>query len=250
MEIMQTTFERYEKKYALTQSEYEAFLNASKNFLQSDKHPNYTVNNVYFDTPNFDIIRNSIQKPVFKEKLRMRSYNTPEADGIAFLELKKKFKHVVYKRRIDAPYEQLVSFIRNPTFFTSAFFNSLDEEQRQIKNELQWFLNFMNVSPAVFIAYDREAYSTKDDNIRITFDANIRWRNTDLDLSQGDWGSLIPMEKDILMEIKIGKSMPLYLVKILSSLNLVPVSFSKYGTCYTKYLHTVTQAKTRSVHCA
>lgn len=251
METIQTTFERYEKKYALTWAEYHAFKKVCQFYLQADKHPKYTVHNVYFDTPNFDIIKTSIEKPLFKEKLRLRSYKTTKADDIAFLELKKKFNHVVYKRRIDAPYEELIPFIENPNFYSSSFFNNLDDEQKQIKNELQWFINFMNVKPAVFIAYDREAYSALDNNtIRITFDTNIRWRNTELDLSAGDWGSNIPMHKDVLMEIKIGKSMPLNLVRILSSLNLTPVSFSKYGTCYTKYLQTISQARIRSIHCA
>ncbi len=251
METIQTTFERYEKKYTLTWNEYEAFLSLAKNYIQADKHPVYTVHNIYFDTPNFDIISNSIEKPLFKEKLRLRSYTVPGPDDTAFLELKKKFKSVVYKRRIDAPYKELVSFIENPNFYTSDFFKSLSEEQKQIKNELQWFMNFMNVKPAVFIAYDREAYNARDDkNIRITFDTNIRWRNSDIDLSSGDRGSVIPFDKDVLMEIKIGKSMPLYLVTILSYLNLTPVSFSKYGTCYTKYLHELTQTNLRSYYCA
>ena len=96
---MQGVFERSEKKYLLSPARYRALLAAWAAHIEEDEFFRKTVVNIYYDTPNDRLIRASIDKPVYKEKLRLRSYGLPEADTEVYLELKKKVGGVVYKRR-------------------------------------------------------------------------------------------------------------------------------------------------------
>ena len=161
---------------------------------------------------------------MYKEKLRVRAYNVPAPNGTVFVELKKKFKGVVYKRRVmmaaDTAMRYLAGEIPAP-------------DDSQMLQEIDWFLRMNNVRPRVFIACDREAYRARDDGeLRITFDRSIRWRDTELDLTLGDHGEELLDAGQVLMEIKIPEAAPLWLAHMLSEDGLFPQGFSKYGTCY------------------
>lgn len=160
----------------------------------------------------------SLEKPVYKEKLRLRSYGIPKAKDPVFLELKKKYKGIVYKRRIALSLE---------AFQMGVF------PEGQIPQEIAWFMQmYHNPEPVVYLAYDREAFSgSQDTGLRVTFDRNIRWRDHLLDLSKGCWGMPL-LGNEVLMEIKIPGAMPLWMCTIFSQLKIYPVSFSKYGTYY------------------
>ena len=94
------TFKRYEKKYLLTAAQYERIRARLDAYIEPDEFFSSTVCSLYYDTGDFELIRRSIDAPVYKEKLRVRAYNVPAPDGTVFVELKKKFKGVVYKRRV------------------------------------------------------------------------------------------------------------------------------------------------------
>ena len=220
----QLTFKRYEKKYLLTASQYERIRARLGAYIEPDEFFSSTVCSLYYDTEDFELIRRSIDAPVYKEKLRVRAYNVPAPDGAVFVELKKKFKGVVYKRRVmmaaDAAARYLAGEIPAP-------------DGSQMFQELDWFLRTNDVCPRVFIACDREAYRAKDDgDLRITFDRSIRWRGTALDLTLGDYGEELLDAGQVLMEIKIPQAAPLWLAHMLSEDGLFPQGFSKYGTCY------------------
>ena len=100
---IQSCFERYEKKYFLTPAGQKALLQTIAPYIKMDFYGKYTICNLYYDTPDWRLIRASLAKPVYKEKLRVRSYGVPAPDGKVFAELKKKYKGVVYKRRITVP---------------------------------------------------------------------------------------------------------------------------------------------------
>lgn len=224
---LQYSFKRVEKKYFVTPAQHEMLLGRINKYMKADTFGKYTVCNIYYDTADWRLIRASIEKPAYKEKLRVRSYGTPAADDKIFIELKKKFDGIVYKRRIAA-----VSSLLEPILYGPSRINS-----SQIENEIKWFQNFYGLGPKVFIGYDRMAFAGIDNpNLRITFDTDMRWRDTDLNLCSGDYGKpLIPSDK-ILMEIKIPGSAPLWLCSLLSELEIFPESFSKYGTCWREHI--------------
>ena len=194
-----------------------------------DKFGKSTINNIYFDTPNFRLIRASIEKPtVYKEKLRIRSYGNPTPQSNVFIELKKKYKGIVYKRRVDMTYDEAIRYL---------YMHQAPPEPSQVTKEIDCFMSFYKeLRPAISLFYDRMAYYSKvDPELRLTFDTNIRFRNRELDLSRGDYGTVILDESQYILEIKCIDSMPLWLTRELDRLKIYPSSYSKYGTAY-KYM--------------
>jgi len=216
-------FLRVEKKYLLESKIYEEFYNKIKDRMATDAYGTYAISNIYFDTDNFQLIRDSIEKPKFKEKLRLRSYGVPAEEDTVFLEIKRKFNGVVYKRRVALTLKQAKEYLESKK----------TDASNQIFKEIDYFFKFYNPKPKVFIAYDRTAlYCKEDEDLRLTFDTNIRSRTYDLDLSCGDYGDMLLDKTYVLMEIKGEKAMPLWLADILSEMNIYPNSFSKYGKVY------------------
>lgn len=218
------TFKRIEKKYHITKAEKDALISRCSDYLIPDIHKNDTVCSLYLDTPNFLIIRNSIEAKTYKEKLRLRSYGTTNGQGKVFFEIKKKFKGVVYKRRISTTLESAINYLEN----------GIKPESSQIMNEIDYAMNFYkNPKPRMLVAYEREAYYVKDmPNLRITFDSNVRYRSDNLDLSKGTEGKPILPNGEYILEIKTDGSMPIWLSHILDELTILPSSFSKYGKSY------------------
>lgn len=219
------TFQRSEKKYLLTDEQYRALRAVLKDHMEEDKYGCYTVCNLYFDTEHNDLIRRSIEKPRYKEKMRLRSYGAVGDDDKVFLEIKKKYKGVVFKRRIVLPYREARAYVYDGVPPT---------EQGQIFKEINYFIRFYGCVPKLYLSYDREALSGKGEEkgLRITFDRNIRSRRDRLDLSVPPDGEPLLAEGLWLMEIKAPLSMPLWLTAALTDLKIYPNSFSKYGKIY------------------
>jgi len=223
MSEIQSCFKRYEKKYMLTPAQYRAMLRGMAFTMRPDEHPRYTIGNVYYDTADYALIRASLEKPAYKEKLRVRSYGVPGDDGLAFAEIKKKFDGVVYKRRVTMTAAQAADWLSG----------GRPPKESQISREIDWFVSFYHPAPAVYIAYDREAYAgVENDELRITFDRGLRWRDTDVDLRSGDNCKPLLRDDQILMEIKIPGTAPLWLARLLSENHIVSTTFSKYGAYY------------------
>ena len=220
----QFCFRRIEKKYFISPAQMEALLGEMRRHMTADRYGEYAIGNIYCDTENYRLIRASLEKPVYKEKLRLRSYGVPTAEDKIFVELKKKCGGIVYKRRVTAPLPQAAHFLHTDT---------APAEWGQIGQELQWFQRFYETVPRMFIGYDRTAWAgTEEPELRITFDRNIRWRTDRLTLDAGNDGKLLLPEDQILMEVKIPGACPLWLCRSLSVLRIYPTSFSKYGACY------------------
>lgn len=226
--MVQETFKRYEKKYILCEMQYRALLKDLSLHVQADKYGDYTICNIYYDTPFCELIQKSIAKPFYKEKLRLRSYGRAEPDGDVFLEIKKKCDGIVYKRRKKVPLSEAEACIGRGGGFGGS---------GQIGRELDWFLARYKPEPKVYIAYDREAYvGIEDGRLRITFDRCIRWREDRMDLSQDTEGEALLEPGQMIMEIKIPGSVPIWLARLLSKHKIYPQSFSKYGTYYKQKL--------------
>ena len=222
---IQTVFERTEKKYILTLRQRRALLEKIAEYIKPDEYGESTVCSLYFDTDDYHLIRQSMEKPVYKEKLRLRSYSTPKRESNVFLELKKKYDGVVYKRRRTMKYSQAMDYIKNGQM----------PDNSQIMREIDWAMKYYEgIAPKMFIAYDRTAfYSKTDHELRITFDRNVRFRTDNLDLAKGHYGERILDAGLCIMEIKALSAMPLWLTQALNELKVFPGTFSKYGTAYT-----------------
>lgn len=220
------TFKRREEKYLLTQNQYNYLLNKISNYIEKDKYYESNICNIYFDTDNFDLIKNSIEKPLYKEKVRLRSYNIPESEDKVFFEIKKKYNGISNKRRITLKLNEFNNYY---------LYNQIPNCNKQIYKELDYIMKNNNLKPKVFLAYNRLSYYSKEDkDFRITFDNNLRYRILDLDLNLGDCGKKYCKEDTYILEIKSLSSIPLWLVKVLSELKIFPTSFSKYGSIYKK----------------
>lgn len=228
MKETQLSFKRYEKKYLLSREKYLELWSQLEPRLMPDQFFQSTVLSLYYDWDDFRLIRSSIEQPVYKEKLRLRSYNVPGAEGEVFVELKKKYKGIVYKRRVPMTEREAEDYLAGRTAAPA---------EDQISREIDWFLKTNPVQPKVLIACDRKAYVGREEpGLRLTFDSSIRWRDTQLSLTAGDFGRELLEDGQVLLEIKMPESAPLWLAELLSSLEIFPRSFSKYGQCYKNQL--------------
>ena len=225
--MAQEVFARYEKKYWLSPDQYHVLRGLLLDRMREDDYGRYTICNIYYDTPDYHLIRTSLEKPIYKEKLRLHSYGVPNAQSQVFLELKKKYRGVVYKRRAALAPDEAQAILSG----------AKRADGTQILREIAWALQFYQPEPKVYLAYDRIAlYAPGEPGLRATFDTDLRWRGRALELEKGDWGAPLCGDGYVLMELKLPGVMPLWLARLLDSLAVYPVSFSKYGFCYRRYL--------------
>jgi len=213
---------RYELKYILGAREYLAVMDGIKRHTVPDEFPESSIMNIYYDTADFRLVRKSIEKPFYKEKLRLRSYGVLDEGGECYIEIKKKYNSVVYKRREGLPYGEMKSFL-------------LDIKPYSLVTEeiAYMFRLYEGLSPRMFITYSRKSFKgVKEKDLRITFDSDILWRDYDLSLSKGAYGERVMTEGSYLMEIKTSSAVPLWLSEILTREKVVKTSFSKYGNAY------------------
>lgn len=217
-------FKRVEKKYLINQREKDSLLNEISEYLTPDYHGRSTISSLYLDTPDYLLIRNSIDARTYKEKLRLRSYGTPNESDKVFFEIKKKFKGVVYKRRVSMTLKQAENYIKN----------GICPESSQIMNEIEYAMNFYRrPQPKALISYERDAYFVKSiPALRLTFDSGIRYRAHDLYLEHGTEGKKILPDGAYILEVKTDGAMPLWLSHALAKYNILPSSYSKYGNAY------------------
>ncbi|MBE6568826.1 MAG: polyphosphate polymerase domain-containing protein [Ruminococcaceae bacterium] len=227
--MFQTVFKRYELKYLLTTEQRDRILSVMQEHMTPDKYGRTTIRNLYFDTDTYLLIRRSMEKPLFKEKLRVRSYSLAGEGDTVFAELKRKYDGVVYKRRLAAAENRVMDWLSGRTDAP---------EKSQISHEIDYFLRFYGeLHPTVFLSYDRQAYySRTDGSFRITFDENILARETALTLGEEAYGTFLLPEGKVLMEIKCAGGIPLWMTAILSAEHIYKTSFSKYGTAYTSLI--------------
>lgn len=217
-------FERTERKYVLTPQQYNDLLDMSALHLVEDEFKEFTVNNIYFDNDDNLLIRRSISKPMYKEKLRLRGYNNINENEL-FIEIKKKHNKVVFKRRMNITFNEIDDSIQ------------FEHNDNQIKKEICYFMNRYHPKPKYYIGYKRYAFKDKEEkHLRITFDKDITYRLDDLDLRSGFYGKKLLDKNEVIMEIKTNDAMPLWLVDSLNKLKIYPTSYSKVGNVYLKEL--------------
>ena len=243
----QMVFKRYELKYMLTLEQKEKIIEAMAQHMALDRYGRTTIRNIYFDTDDYRLIRRSVEKPAYKEKLRVRSYSQATADSTVFVELKKKYDNVVYKRRLPLRQADAMAWVCG---------EKACPVDTQISREIAYFLDFYGkLKPTVFLSYGREAYyDTDGGDFRVTFDDNILCRQSELDLCAPACGTPILPEGKVLMELKCSGGIPLWMVEVLSREHIYKTSFSKYATAYSmlifpeKYGKTLFLKKERATH--
>lgn len=213
----------------LTVQQKDKIIEAIKPYMELDRYGRTTIRNLYFDTDTYLLIRRSIEKPEYKEKLRIRSYERADADSTVFVELKKKYKSVIYKRRISLLQQEAIWWISKEKHCS---------KNTQISAEVDYFLDYYKtLKPTVFLSYEREAFYSKDSSdFRITFDDNILFRQENLSLDSDVYGTPLLPKGIVLMEIKCSGGIPLWLTEILSEEHIYKTSFSKYGTAYRNFI--------------
>ena len=218
-------FQRREIKFLVDSRQRALLEQAFRGRMVPDPHGESTICNVYYDTPDYRLVRTSLEKPVYKEKLRMRSYGRVNGEEAVFLELKKKYDGVVYKRRISLRQRDAAAYM--------AGLSPLPEGS-QIGRELDYFRRFYEgLRPAVYLCYDRSAwFSSEDPDFRATFDNNIRWRREDMSLCAPVGGETLLLPSQSLFEVKTADAVPLWLVEALDAGGIRQASFSKYGEAY------------------
>lgn len=234
------SFKRYEKKYLLDKDQYDMLIPRLFEHMNSDEYckstETYNIYNIYYDTDNSDVIRHSISKPYYKEKLRLRSYSVPKSkDDKVFLELKKKINGIVNKRRVVLSLGEAQRFLKEGFKPVAG-----DFKNRQVLNEIEYYLRKNAVHPAVYIGYQRKAFFGKENkDFRLTFDSKILTRREDLCLESGYFGKDILAENQYLMEVKILGAIPLWFTGILAEFSIYSKNFSKYGKEYMNHVAAV-----------
>lgn len=220
----QMTFKRYEIKYMITRTQMAVIQKAMAEHMIADSHGKSTLCSLYFDTPDYLLVRRSLEHPLYKEKLRLRSYGVADNRHPVFVELKKKYDSVVYKRRVCMSAAQANDYLLKGKSVADS----------QITREIDYFLQmYEGIHPAVLLTYQRDAYYAKEDHeFRITFDDSLLWRDYDLNLDSGIYGAPLLQKDQILMEVKVAGAFPLWFVRILSDNHIYKTNFSKYGTAY------------------
>lgn len=226
MGVCECVFERAEKKYLITRAQRRDLLEAAGTRLARDRFGHSSILNLYFDTPDYRLVRQSLDKPVYKEKLRLRSYGVPQAESQVFLEVKKKYQDVVYKRREAMALSEAQRYLES----------GRARSQSQILHEIDWMFHiYPDLHPRAFLSYERDAYCG-DGGLRMTFDEQLLFRQEDLDLRRGVYGQTLLPEDLCVLEIKALGAMPLWLADALDHCQARPASFSKYGAAYCRYL--------------
>lgn len=227
--MAQEIFKRYEKKYMLNGFQYEKLMRELRKWMYEDDYGQHRISNIYFDTPDYDLIRQSIEKPIYKEKVRMRCYGTVTEDSIVFLEIKKKYDGIVYKRRVSMKLHEAKDYFEK---------GIRPNVNKQIMQEIDYAFMRYNLQPRAYVAYDRTAFiGNENSDLRVTFDRRISCRNQNLSLEQSGPDIHLLDSDQVLMEVKIPGAMPMWMCHLFSELAIYPVSYSKYGTYYKKQLY-------------
>ena len=227
---------RVEMKYLLRPEQTEYLRRRLEGHMQVDEFGLTAIASLYYDTPDYRLIRTSVEKPLFKEKIRLRSYGLASETSPVFLELKRKAYGVVYKRRVQTTIPLVSRFFAGDGDICAG---------GQINREITTFRDYYRtLVPACLIIYDRTAYFEPGGDLRLTIDNAPRYRTDELTLTRSMDGVPLLPEGWTVLEIKVQQAMPLWLTGILSEGHIYKGSFSKYGEAYRQQLLNV-QAKER-----
>ena len=219
---MADVFARWETKFILDAEMTRRAREVFAERLKPDPYFRQTICNVYYDTPNFELARRTLDHPPYREKIRMRSYGTPTADSKVYFEIKKKVDGVVYKRRATMTLREAEAFGRGEDIGRDS----------QILRELAYTVKYHGLVPKIYLSYFREAYYEEGTDLRVTLDTDVRYRFDRLSLAEGDDGRDLLEEGVHLLEVKTKGGLPRWLLDLTGGMQCYPARFSKYGKIY------------------
>ena len=219
---------RYELKYLLDSAQTDFLVKSLEGHMKLDQYGRTSIASLYYDTPNYRLIRTSVEKPEFKEKIRLRSYGLATETSPVYLELKRKAYGIVYKRRVQSTIPLVRKFFAGSGDICAG---------GQINREITYFRDYYGtLVPACLIIYDREAFFEPGGDLRLTIDHNPRYRTDHLTLTHSMDGTLLRPPGNTILEIKVQEAMPLWLTHILDEGQIYKNSFSKYGEAFRQQL--------------
>jgi hypothetical protein len=229
-------FNRHENKYIISGDVFSRLCGRLSEYMELDdynkRYETYSIANLYYDTEDSHLIRTSLAKPKYKEKLRLRAYGVPQPSSKVYAEIKKKVNGHVNKRRTAMTLDEAYNFLQS-----GALPEVRSGMNRQVVGEIEYILQTRKLQPAAYISYDRKAFfGIGEHDLRVSFDTNIRTRRYDLRLESGVYGEPLLDDDKRLMEVKVARSIPVWLCRLLSEYQIYPASFSKYGTEYKQML--------------
>ena len=219
---------RYEMKYILNAEQTAYLRQRLEGHMQVDAFGLTSIASLYYDTPDYRLIRASLEKNGYKEKIRLRAYGLATESSPVFLELKRKAYGIVYKRRVKSTIPLVNKFFEGEGEICAG---------GQINSEITAFRDFYGeLVPACLIIYDRTAYFEPGGDLRLTIDENPRYRTDPLDLTSSMEGISLLDPDSAILEVKVQDAVPLWLARILSDGGIRLGSFSKYGEAYRQQL--------------
>ena len=219
---------RYELKYLLSGPQTDFLVKSLEGHMKLDQYGRTSIASLYYDTPSYQLIRTSIEKPPFKEKIRLRSYGLATRESPVYLELKRKAYGIVYKRRVQSTIPLVEKFFAGSGDICAG---------GQINREITYFRDYyQTLVPACLIIYDREAFFEPGGDLRLTIDHCPRYRVDQLDLTSSMDGLPLRPPGHTILEIKVQEAMPLWLTRILDEGQIYKNSFSKYGEAFRQQL--------------
>ena len=243
------TFQRKETKYLITDGQCAAIKAGLAAHMRLDDYGATRIDSLYLDTPDRQLICRSLEKPTYKEKMRLRSYGPYSQANTVFVEIKKKFKGIVYKRRVRMSARGAQAYLDGMSYEDaqrafpvegSSAESDLAPGKVQIAREIDAFFNrYEGLKPSVLISCLREAWCPIDPDDpdcvdRITFDEDICYVDFLDDAST--MRCSVAGEGQVVMEVKCAGGYPLWLSDLLASCDAYPRSFSKYGNAYKRVL--------------
>ena len=229
-------FDRIEKKYIINKTQKKQLLCAIRKNMKKDNYHKSEVYNIYFDNDNFETIINSIDWVDFKAKIRARNYQGYDR---VFLEVKTKVydpeENIGYKRRVMITLKDFELLTSNKKTLEEIILrNEPSPRNIQIAKEIDYLISRLELSPKIIVIYNRESYKDGD-NLRITFDENLRYRDINLSfISKKDDTMYFKDNKNIIMEVKAHGVIPLWLANTMAEVKAYPERFSKIGNIYQK----------------
>lgn len=224
-------FRRKEQKYLITTAQYKELVRRMSWDMRNDLNGidgRYTITSLYFESPDHKIYYETKNKLRFRQKLRLRVYDDTNIHGSAFFEVKQKHKKVVNKRRMVIPLEEAYRYLDGPTDID---LNQINTSNMQVLREIDHYKKLFNLQPEMIVSYDRHAFhGIHDDQLRVTFDLNLRCRNDNLALENGAYGHNFIDPDLVVLEVKVNDSVPLWLTRILQDLNCEQRGASKFCT--------------------
>jgi hypothetical protein len=232
--VSKQLFTRYELKYLITFDTYRTLADTLIPYMQydpfGDKQGRYSIFSLYFDSPDRKIYYETMNRAAFRQKLRLRIYNSASIDDSAYFEVKQKFKNVVNKRRTAIQLSDAYRFIEKRADVSDL--ENYSASNKQVLKEIRSFRDVYRLAPAVIVGYDRQAFHGIDDtDLRITFDYHLTCRNDNYRLENGMHnGAYFVPPNLVVLEVKVKHSVPLWLTKLLSEFRCPLRSVSKFCT--------------------